>query len=148
MWNPIKSQIQLTIEHYQIANKEGVLLTFQEVIENWKFNDLFNAFFSNMLAESNFRSYFWELPALTKENLEMPFECVLVKSERLTGIQADIQPFANYFIPGELVVSFANLGGDATLIAPTPDGPLHYYPHLAAFVETLHCFKWNQCGHW
>jgi hypothetical protein len=49
----------------------------------------------------------------------------------------DADAFAEYF--GEAatdgVVAFANLGKDAIMVVPCPNGPLSAYGHLAAFVR-------------
>jgi hypothetical protein len=46
-------------------------------------------------------------------------------------------PFAAYFdaAPGEDAIVFPNLGGDAVLVVPCPQGPDEHYPHLAAFLR-------------
>ena len=63
---------------------------------------------------------------------------VLVDAPALLEPPADERSFARHFrtaAAGQGVVTFANLGGDAILVAPCPEGPPQAYSHLARFVR-------------
>jgi len=49
-------------------------------------------------------------------------------------MRPDTEAFRSHFA-GEEVATFRNLGGDAILIAPSPDESTRTYPHLAAFLQ-------------
>jgi hypothetical protein len=77
---------------------------------------------------------------------------VLVDSPGLVALAPDAGAFAGHFTPSQTVAAFANLGGDARLVAPAPQGPMRLdggeldaqrlravspaaYAHLAAFAR-------------
>ncbi|MEM8892222.1 MAG: hypothetical protein AAGD28_29855, partial [Bacteroidota bacterium] len=64
-----------------------------------------------------------------------PYEFVLVNSPSLARVSADRNSFAAKFNEAS-VVSFKNLGRDASLIVPCPLDAVTDYPHLASFVRT------------
>ena len=91
--------------------------------------------FSTMIADSGFDAVFWELPALTTGSADRPFECVLVESDALARMRPNPTPFRQYFANAkDSVVTFAHLGGDAVLVAPTPHNDAAY-THLASFCR-------------
>jgi hypothetical protein len=68
-----------------------------------------------------------------------PWEFVLVDCPQLVEAMPQRGEFAAHFralTAGASVATFRNLGGDATLVAPAPKGPLSCYAHLAAFSRT------------
>ena len=74
----------------------------------------------------------WETPPLDSTNIEQPFECLLHDSPEL-DVPADPTDFQSYFQSSIEVVSFKNLGGDATLIVPCPIAKSANYSHIVAF---------------
>jgi hypothetical protein len=88
------------------------------------------------LAESPFQAFFWETPAVSAATRERPFEMVLVDAPALRNTAASPEAFAAQLSPGGAPVrTFANLGGDARLVAPCERGPRDAYGHLARFVR-------------
>jgi hypothetical protein len=112
-------------------------LRYGEAVTLWRTDATFCDFFNQLLAAAPFTAYFWETPSVTRETVDRPFEFVLVDSPRLVAVRPDVGAFAEHFTPaGEpSVVTFANISGDAVLVAPCPRGPLDVYPHLAAFAR-------------
>lgn len=98
--------------------------------------------FHETLASVPFEAFCWEVAPLTALRFNQPFECVVVDSPELQDRRVDPSPFAGPFARAHAqdaearVAVFANLGGDATLISPLPDGELPDFPHLATFVRT------------
>lgn len=98
----------------------------------------FRASLIRELRNASFAAYFWEMPPITRSSLERPFEFVLTEARALVGAAPDVTAFAEYFTrddDGDGVVTFQNLGGDATLLAPCPFALPEAYVHLAAFVR-------------
>ena len=63
---------------------------------------------------------------------------VLVDAPGLVSAVPEEGAFREHFskdADGDGVVTFPNLGGDATLVVPCPVGPPSSYAHLAAFVR-------------
>lgn len=114
------------------------ILSWQEVITLWRSEAAFRGFFSKALAGAPFEGFFFETPPLTRESMGDPFEFVLVNGQVLTTLRADAGPFGNQFaIAGqaEEVLTFPNLGHDAILVVPSPQGEEERYAHLAAFLR-------------
>ena len=63
---------------------------------------------------------------------------MLVNAPGFVSRRVDSESYKSYFTTSgddEGVVSFSNLGGDATLVVPSPRGQTVAYGHLAAFVR-------------
>lgn len=111
-------------------------LSFAALLDGWRTDARFRAFFNQLVAAAPFAACFWETPPLTRRSLGQAFECVLVDSPALAGVDADRSAFAGYFdSASDTVADFTNLGGDALLVAPCPQAPEAVYPHLTAFVR-------------
>ena len=119
------------------VNSRGDPLTFAAVIDLWAGEADFRAYFSDLLAHAIPGAFFWEMPPLTLDTLDLPFEFVLVPSPTLTRLEPDPAAFIQYFRkqPEEQVVVFENLGGDAVLVVPAPQTSYCAYLHLAAFTR-------------
>lgn len=115
---------------------DGRRLRRDEVLGLWRDSPDFRSAFIATLANVSFPVFRWETPAVSEDDLAGEFEFVVVDSPEL-DTAPDPAPFAEHFrrSPGESVLTFANLGGDAELIVPAPHGPESAYTHLAAFVR-------------
>jgi len=137
------------IFHFQLMANEAIL-SCADVIDLWQNALEFRRFFNTILANAPFSAFFWEVAPINKQELEKPFEFVLVNSSVLPQVVADPRAFQEYFHPSQLVVDFWNLGKDARLIVPTPRAEPSCYPHLAQFVrnaptEQIDAF-WQRVG--
>lgn len=112
------------------------VLPYAAVLEGWRTDAGFRAFFNQLLADAPFAACFWETPPVTRASLDQSFECVIVDSPALAGVTSERAAFAAYFDSADdTVTDFPNLGRDALLVAPCPQGSEQAYPHLAAFVR-------------
>jgi hypothetical protein len=133
--------------------QDGWPVTYAEVLTLWQTDEPFLGYFIRLLAAAPFAAYLWETPPVTRATIQRGFEFVLVDSPALAGFDPDASAFAPHFdgaSPDAGVVTFANLGGDAVLVAPTPRGEPAAYPHLAAFArraprDQQHAF-WQAVG--
>jgi len=136
MWDASTSQLEAgRVRRIEILD-DGEPLSCKRLVQCWKQDETFRSFFVRLLAEAPFDACFWEMPPLTRNRLDRPFECVLVDAPALSGVSADRNPFAAYFGNAgaeAAVVGFANLGNDAFLVAPTPGESPQACSHLAAF---------------
>ena len=82
-------------------------------------------------------AFYWELPPLTTATLDGDAEFVLIEAPLLARFPSERAPFDEHFrrAPGEDVIVFPNLGGDAVMVVPCPRGPDEHYPHLAVFLR-------------
>ena len=115
-------------------------ITFKTFLEELQQKSKISEEFFRKLQSSAFQSYFFETPSLSKESLETKdFEFVLVSAQALQNIQSDVGAFSEYFDcdqRGGTVTSFLNLGGDARLVVPCPQGSEHqHYSSLAPFMR-------------
>ncbi len=95
----------------------------------------FADWYSDVLASSPFKAFFWEHPPLDSDTLAADAEFVLVDAPSLAGLHANPDPFRAYF-SGDDTVAFHSLGGDALLVAPSPLDATTDYAHLAGFLRT------------
>ena len=136
-----------------VSLKDGQPISYAEALERWQHDADFRAAFIEMLADAPFGAFFWETPPATASTVSRTFECVLVDSPALARAATDRLAFQEQFREAGSaadVVAFANLGGDAFLVAPCPIGPETDYPHLAAFaraadMDQQHAF-WRTVG--
>lgn len=92
------------------------------------------AFCLELLRAAPFAAYRWELPALTRDSLGWPLEFAFIDCPMLERA-VDCEAFSEHF--GEPpVATFSNLGGDAILVAPRPQGDSRVFGHLGAFVRS------------
>jgi hypothetical protein len=139
MWDALIDTIDDgRVRQVRILSDEKPVL-YAEIVERWRSDDVFRAFFIGILADVPYRAYLWETPPITRMTSTRAFEFVLVDSSALARLIPDPVAFASHFEAtdtGVEVVTFPNLGGDAILVAPIPQAPLGAYPHLAAFART------------
>lgn len=112
-------------------------LSFGQLFDLFASNDDFCGWYTQLLAASPGEAFFWEHPAISDRTLDVDAEFVLIDAPALADQRADPRPFAEHFAAaGEACVAvFANLSGDALLLAPCPPASPGY-PHLAAFLRT------------
>lgn len=111
-------------------------MSFAEVCDAWRTNRPFRAFWSSGLCGVPFGAYCWECPPVTGATRGSPFECVFVASPALARMRPEPEAFAKHFRADSVVVTFANLGGDALLVAPCPGPPGSDYSHLGSFTAS------------
>jgi len=115
-------------------------LRYREVLRLWQNDEMFRSFFLSLLSNTNLSGYRWETLPITKQKADREFEFVLIDTPAINR-PPDPTAFAEQFErapPDPNVVAFPNLGNDAVLIAPKPQGPNTDYVHLAAFVRSTH----------
>ena len=91
------------------------------------------------LADAPWRAFFWEMPPISRETLDRRYEYVTIDGPMLDASQADPQAFQaelDALDADKSVATFANLGGDAVLLAPMPLADESDYGHLGAFLRT------------
>jgi hypothetical protein len=122
--------------HFRIL-ENGSSLSFRHFFERLASDEAFTDWFCCTLAEFESAAFYWELPPVTQSSIDEDTEFVLIEAPVLEGMPVERAPFAAYFdeAPGEDVIVFPNLGGDAVLVVPCPRGPDEHYPHLAAFLR-------------
>ena len=122
--------------HFRVLEDDSPI-TFRRLIGLLETNDAFANWFSGTLSAYKADAFYWELPPLTDATLDADAEFVLIDAPSLAQCAPEPAPFAEHFrqAPGEDVVVFPNLGGDAVLVVPCPQGPHEHYPHLAVFLR-------------
>ena len=123
-------------DNYLLISDQDVL-NYDQVIEHCLSNESFRTFFIQTLIDSPYLTYRFETPPLSTQNRFKPFEFVLIDSPWLDRPQDSVL-FEEHFQDNDekQVVVFNNLGGDATLIVPTPVNEQVNYAHFAAFLRT------------
>jgi Family of unknown function (DUF6940) len=118
--------------------RSGQSMTYSDVIEGWANHGAFRSFFTSLLQDSPYKAYRWETPVLSLQTCRRPFEFVLVNTPGFATRATDVHSYRAYFNDrpdGSDIVTFQNLGGDATLVVPTPLTSRDIYGHLAGFVR-------------
>ncbi|MEM9774821.1 MAG: hypothetical protein AAF902_09590 [Chloroflexota bacterium] len=137
MWSASKSKIgssaSLKIEVLENSKE----ISFKRIVSLWQSDVHFRQFFIDLLTQSPFAGFRWECPAVTSQTIDLPFEFVLIEDPYLARRRPGIGAFKQHFnsVPGNGVVTFSNLGGDATLVVPEPITPEIDYGHLGAFCR-------------
>ncbi len=138
MFNTVTTEIEAgRIIRYEIS-RDGVPITYGQVLSLWESDREFRSFFNALLVRSEFEAFRWETPPLTQSTLNNPFEFILLHAFMFIERKTDKIAFQEHFSDedsGQGIVSFQNLGGDATLIVPVPKTDKDAYGHLAAFVR-------------
>ena len=135
---------------------DGSQVTYGSALRLWASDAEFREFFINLLANSDFAAFRWETPPITSNSIQRPFEFVVVNSLEFNSRSTDANSFKAFFSSDDDddgIVTFANLGGDATLIVPTPGTDQSAYGHLAAFIRLapknqIHAWRNRQCATW
>lgn len=112
-------------------------MAWRDVLRLWESDEVFRSFFIALLAGAPFRACRWETPPITVDTIDRDFEFVLIDAPELER-SPDTRTFADHFRENGLeegIAVFDNLGGDATMLVPSPRGADSVYPHLAAFVR-------------
>jgi hypothetical protein len=112
-------------------------VSYAQVLRSWRDDVEFRSWFIALLANAPFSAFRWETPPITAATSNRAFEFVLLDSPELAG-NASREAFAAHFDSAAMkrgVVEFPNLGKDAILVVPCPQGPASAYGHLAAFVR-------------
>ncbi len=124
------------LERYRFITHSEIL-SFKNILNYLQTDVDFRQLLIDLLAKSPFDGYRWECPAVTAQTLDRPFEFVLIDDPYLARRRPDMGPFRQQFnnMPGDSVVTFANLGGDAVMVVPEPVTPEIDYGHLGAFCR-------------
>jgi hypothetical protein len=132
------------------VQQDAAPISYGEVLAEWQSSAAFRTFFAALLADAPYDAFLWETPPVSRATLAQPFECVLVESPALAAMTPEPEAFATHYRRSEPVATFANLGGDAWLVAPAPQGPAAAYAHLAAFcrqaADAQHHALWQAVG--
>jgi hypothetical protein len=107
------------------------------------------------MVELPWNAFFFEAPPVNKELIGRKFEFVCIDAPCLDSeAPADVYSFSDKFLlaPFSRVTTFSNLGSDALLVTPCPDGSRapENYNHLASFVRGADPLQrelwWAECG--
>ncbi|MGE0549337.1 MAG: hypothetical protein AB7R00_19860 [Kofleriaceae bacterium] len=90
---------------------------------------------TNTLRASPYAAFAWEMPALSAATSDRDAVFAIIDSPELARVHADPSPFAAQLAQCDRIATFANLGGDATLIVPSPRAAPDA-AHLAAFIRS------------
>lgn len=114
--------------------RNGSKLSFQEVFHLWQSRET-SGYFLAGIKNLGFDQFYWEHPALTEENLHLPYECMLLKTDHFNRRTVDTTSFSKYLQNDEAVAVFDNLGRNARLVVPTQKSDPEHYKHLGAFLN-------------
>src|SRR3954452_7584862 len=91
--------------------REGVVVCWRDVLEGWRNDGSFQAFFIQLLADAPLEAFRFETPPVTRATLQEPFEFVLLEAPGLDRTP-DARAFADQFDSrpvAETVITFPNL---------------------------------------
>jgi len=120
---------------YSIS-QESKAITQIEFLDYLTNSKPFRSFYNQIIKDNPFKGFFWENPPFSISTSKQIYEFVLIKSQFLEQlITPDTESFKEYFNPQKQIVTFKNLGKDATLIVPSPQSELSNYTHLGQFIR-------------
>jgi hypothetical protein len=73
------------------------MVSYAEIVERWRSDGAFRAFFIGILADAPYGAYLWETPTITRLTSTRAFEFVLVDSPALARLNPDPVAFASHF---------------------------------------------------
>ena len=122
MWKTKTSDITAG-RRYRIFD-DGSCLSFRRLFDLLDSSDDFADWYSDTLAAFEAAAFYWELPPLSSSTFDDNAEFVLIDAPSLARLPPEPTSFASHFesCPGQDVVVFPNLGGDAILVVPCPLG--------------------------
>lgn len=135
MWQANSHSLQNGTIEYTISERKN-LLSNRQWIDLIQHSEAFIIFFNDLLRLNEFEGFYWEVKPVNEPRLHENFTFVLVRGDILHSLKSDSSAFKKHFTPGDSVVSFPNLGGDAQLVVPAPLSAESDYGHLAKFVRT------------
>ena len=150
MWTPHSEQmadghlLRVTID------LDSSPVSYAAVLRRWQHDEDFRSFFITLLADSPFSAFRWETPPITTATANRPFEFTLLDSPGLAR-KPDIGAFAEHFkdAVAKEVVEFANMGKDAIMIVPCPNGPLSKLTVIWVHSSGRHqSAETRGCGDW
>lgn len=122
---------------HEVRHATGTPLTRAEATRLLASDAAFRTLLVRALADAPQQAFFWECPPTSRTHQDRPFSFVLVDAPSLARTVASPEDFEPRFEarPSDDVLTFPNLGGDATLVVPAPRAEHAHYAHLAAFVR-------------
>jgi hypothetical protein len=117
---------------------DGAPITMHDAFSLLEKDAGFRAGLASTLRSAPFEGYFWETPPTSARSSERPFEFTLTDAPSFRRATPERSAFQEHFSKdsdGDGVVTFENLGGDATLVVPCPIDDEASYAHLGAFVR-------------
>ena len=127
-------------------------LTYRQILQLWRDDEIFRSFYIDFVKTVDYEAYRWETPCVSNSTIDSIFECVFVSNPSLDR-PANLSAFVNQFQdldPQTQVISFPNLGGDATLIVPTKQTDTSAYSHLRTFTRDAPTLQqhtvWQEVG--
>jgi len=112
-------------------------MTVRSAFESLAGEAAFGRALTEAMKGCGFEAARFETPAVTSASLDSAFEFVLIDSPGLIR-PADPYSFRQQFEDADAnasVIAFQNLGGDATMIVPRPNGDDPPYTHLLDFLN-------------
>ncbi len=136
VWGPVVDEVAGVRGRRLHLTRGARPATFSEVLYAWQRDAACRTCFMQALTEMPFIAFRWEMPPLTRDSLDQPFECVVTDSPELV-VPADARPFSAQLAGAADadVMVFDNLGGDAVLVVPCAVAGDAAYAHLASFCR-------------
>ena len=134
MWRALEDRLTAGTR-YRLFDDQAPL-SFSDFLHLLEHDDDFAAWYTQLLAGTEFKSFYWEHPPLTLDNIDDVAEFVCLDAPSLAALPADPTPFRSIFDGNsDDVIVCPNLGHDAMMIVPRAIGAQDAYPHLGAFVR-------------
>lgn len=121
-----------------VVFRDGEVAPHGAVIEGLAKSSELRAALIEALAGLPFQAFYWEMPPLTTARMADDFDSAAIDAPELAERSAEPSAFEEHLNAapeGATSVTFTNLGGDATLVAPTAEAEAEAYAHLASFVR-------------
>ena len=118
--------VPLEVVRFRMIDINDKILSFEKVLNLFSdpssgFHDFFNGILRRHFEGG--KAYFMEWPAISLPTVGRNFEFVLIPAIAIQNATANSNPFREHFLDARLnetVISFLNIGGDASLVVPCP----------------------------
>ena len=122
--------------------ENGALLSYSRVLDLLAHSEQFRSYFTQLIAACPSGGFRWETPPVTTSTIARQFQFVIVDTPEFITRRVDEYAFQEHFVDDGVnqgVVTFKNIGGDASLIVPSPHAETkvdtEVYGHLGAFIR-------------
>jgi len=123
---------------FRFFREDRKAVTFRDLITLLQSDDDFLHLYMQIFSNLNYTypGYYWECKPTKKDNLDDPFECIIVFDDSFKKLKTDVATYKEYYKTEDEAISFWNLSKNCMLICPNLlSDEIEQYTHLGSFMS-------------